>query len=774
LTTLASWTALAADDNPYHDPGLCVRGGQTVTIDGKSYAKININLHLEQEDPRKCSLRTAHPMYPILVSGKPLSQQEWLRSVYAANQGTHPTVLRRCVPAKAAPADATEEELSFCPRGLVNYFDVPSNGWIAWVLIPRQPVSSWGEKQTAAAKSACSEATSDEAKKNCQAAGYGQSEKTQPLTIKAPEFQDELNAKLDKIAKSLTQGSLSLALSQNTMIGEHNRKVAYVWLAVSVLLTLVLIVVSLVAVFMIRSLKKQLKEARRQKTIPTGATLVLQNRRLQDELEKAKETIQQLSSVDYGLELQLLQQQHNAELLEVNHGWQTKFDEAAAAYNRRQETSSSELAERDKVIAAQEGQIAAWKYRHKTAIHEGEERIGQEASRADELEHKLALLETGHLTLSHGELETRHSAAIAEKDAQISQLRDQVDKLEEQLRAANDNAHAAVTPPSTETKTPPSTETSNSSSGTQKFPFEEPLDEPIKTRVITWVSKKLAYWIEILRLKATNLERVKQTESTIAQIQSSDNRATLERELDKLRKEVALDELVLKGVEEELAHVGADALTLRNPKVAPHDAYVSDCEVRARVLGELINLMNAERTSMQQSFEAYEALAKREVEEIQGQLEETHGKLVHLQLLYQLSEITRERALAELKQAVGSSYGGDGEGGSSPASNPGESGPPAPDSDDGSEPVGASATSSPDDDIPDGTVPPRTLRLGLEGPTLEITGGPGSSPDNERTDPGQSLVRESADPNWKPPATVGAAPSPYTRTLTPPDRMGQG
>ncbi|MDD5726533.1 MAG: hypothetical protein PHC53_03970 [Patescibacteria group bacterium] len=482
LTLLAPLAALA-DDNPYHDPDLCIRGGQNVTVDGKMYTKININGHLEQENPRQCSLRTAHPMYPILGdSGKPLGQQEWLRSVYAANQGTHPTVLRKCVPNSSPSPNATAEELAECPHSFINYMDVPSNGWIAWILIPRQPVSTWGEKQTSAAKSACSEATSDEAKKNCQIAGFGQAEKGQPLVIKTPTFQDELNLRLMAVEVSLFEGSLSLALTQNTMIGEHNRKVAYVWLAVAVLLAIALTVVSLAAASTIRSLIKQLKEARQQKTLPTGATLSLQNKRLQEELEKANQTIHRLSSVDHGLELDLLRQQHNAELAEVNRQKGKEITGLREELSRK----NREVQNNDHLAAQFEGQAAGFQYRARELVVYGEELQTQNGELVAKLKGQAAGFQYRIKELENKQAanDNEFIALLAEKDQTIAAIMSRVEELQAQLKAANDNAAQATppttvtTPPTTETITPPTTETEQPATTQRGFPAVTPPADP--------------------------------------------------------------------------------------------------------------------------------------------------------------------------------------------------------------------------------------------------------------------------------------------------------
>jgi uncharacterized coiled-coil protein SlyX len=391
--------------------------------------------------------------------------------------------------------------------------DVPSNGWIAWILIPRQPVATWTEKQVAAAKSSCLEATSAEAKKACQAAGYGQSDNPQsPIVATAPAFESQLNAALAQLSKNFSEDSLRLAVSMGEMASQYNYEVARSWRAFAILTLIVFSVALTLAANRIRTLKKQLREVRHQKTMPTGATLSLQNKRLQEELKKANNTIKQLSSVDHKLEKELLEQQHKAELLNLGRGWHERLDEDAKKYNERMERLTKErnadIAERDNVIAAkdrtiaeQEGQLAAWRYRHKTAIYEGEERIGHEAGKADELERKLATLETGQ-AMNRKELETKHSAAIAEKDAVIGQLRNENQQLKEQLRAANDNARAAQAPqtPSTVTS-PPSTVTSPAPSPTSTDPID------VRIRLLENQERAIHDFVDSVRASSTDLEK---------------------------------------------------------------------------------------------------------------------------------------------------------------------------------------------------------------------------------------------------------------------------
>ncbi|MDD5726531.1 MAG: hypothetical protein PHC53_03960, partial [Patescibacteria group bacterium] len=98
-------------------------------------------------------------MFPVLGdNGQPLSENEWLRSVYAANQGKSPAVRRGCVPTfnHQPPEDATEEEKKICADGVVNYFGIESQGGRVYIHIPTTRMYTYFEQQALAASKACS------------------------------------------------------------------------------------------------------------------------------------------------------------------------------------------------------------------------------------------------------------------------------------------------------------------------------------------------------------------------------------------------------------------------------------------------------------------------------------------------------------------------------------------------------------------------------------------------------------------------------------------
>jgi len=106
-----------------------------------------------------CQLRKAYRMFPVLGdNGQPLNENEWLRSVYAANQGKSPAVRRGCVPTinHQPPEDATEEEKKICADGVVNYFGIESQGGRVYIHIPTTRMYTYFEQQALAASKACS------------------------------------------------------------------------------------------------------------------------------------------------------------------------------------------------------------------------------------------------------------------------------------------------------------------------------------------------------------------------------------------------------------------------------------------------------------------------------------------------------------------------------------------------------------------------------------------------------------------------------------------
>ena len=124
-----------------------------LTVAGMAYAGSNCPRVLSQSDAgttvvisNGCQLDTVARMYPQIdpATGSAYPLQQQLRSIYAANQarteadGTYrrSSVLRTCVkPGKPDPfADA--EERAACPKGLMYYFGVPSDGGQAKILIP--------------------------------------------------------------------------------------------------------------------------------------------------------------------------------------------------------------------------------------------------------------------------------------------------------------------------------------------------------------------------------------------------------------------------------------------------------------------------------------------------------------------------------------------------------------------------------------------------------------------------------------------------------------
>lgn len=478
ITLLVSFRVLA-NDNPYNSSEVCVRVAQSaVMIDGKTFAKININKDKVAEDPRACSLRTAYAAFPILdQSGKQLGMQAWLRSVYAANQGSHPTVLRGCVPTvnHKPPADATDEEKAFCPQGVVNIYGVPSNHWTAWILIPRQPQSTWAEAQAAAAKVACAEAKSPEAKKACQDAGHqpptASAQTPAPaVTDEATKFSKELEVKLVELKQKLSDAEKALGETKEQLaVAEAGWSNSYLWIIIGAL-TMALAIV----IIKVRSLRKKLQAQQTRNTMPTRDALIRENASLKRQLRLVKgQGRVQAVVVDDSLERDLMREEHEA----AKTRWQA---ELAEAKRQKDEASTQNVAELSRVQSEfsrvdgelnrlrqdfasrldeeTEKRLTALRGIHTESVNDNIELHRQN----DEL--RVAVADQSALTARNREL----ASQVAERDTTISALKSQIDTLNEQLRVANDNAQAGVTQTSTVTNPPASTVTSPQ---TKRFPF---------------------------------------------------------------------------------------------------------------------------------------------------------------------------------------------------------------------------------------------------------------------------------------------------------------
>ncbi len=157
LVSAKAWAQEVIEPHTCDKPCVGVLDSQA-EIEGKHFALITITSYKGCAHERRCELRDAYHQFPIVgLDGERLSMQEWLRSVYAANQGLRPTVLRGCVTThdKNPPEFADEVEKAFCKTGVVNYFAVPSNGWRATIKIPQKPMLTNEQRVIELAQVAC-------------------------------------------------------------------------------------------------------------------------------------------------------------------------------------------------------------------------------------------------------------------------------------------------------------------------------------------------------------------------------------------------------------------------------------------------------------------------------------------------------------------------------------------------------------------------------------------------------------------------------------------
>lgn len=292
-------------------------------IEGKHFALITITSYKGCAHERRCELRDAYHQFPIVgEDGERLSKQEWLRSVYTANQGLRPTVLRGCVTThnKKPPKFADQAERNFCETGVVNYYAVPSNGWRAPIKIPRQPVLSPEQAAIQTAKAACeamsaeptnkNEAARQECERNKVVLGLS-SVVSEPI-VKPPTTFDEPDSVTDNRAGELEERNrqlssvvdrLRLKEQQASQALERERNHKTFWFVVT---GIMLLAAAFLFYLLVRTtkasrkLRGQLQKERSQPTLPPNnqrireleEALLKAERQLNRQVEKDRQAIE--------------------------------------------------------------------------------------------------------------------------------------------------------------------------------------------------------------------------------------------------------------------------------------------------------------------------------------------------------------------------------------------------------------------------------------------------------------------------------------------------
>lgn len=313
LVSAKAWAQEVAEPHTCDKP--CVVLDGNAEIDGKHYALATITSYKGCAHEKRCELRDAYHQFPILgADGERLSMQEWLRSVYAANQDLRRTVLRGCVTThnKKPPLYADEVERAFCPTGVVNYFAVPSNGWRAPIKIPRQVTMTNEQRIIEVAQIACAALSTmkgsnqaDAALKRCnQNSGLiGQGVIISPSQDEPKSFSDTevhnspkessessaynlgLESRLRE-AQSLAHG-LRLKEYQASQAFERERNHKTFWFMVTGIIFLATIFLFYLLVRTTkasRKLRDQLQKEQSQPTLPPNNQRI---RELEEALEKA-------------------------------------------------------------------------------------------------------------------------------------------------------------------------------------------------------------------------------------------------------------------------------------------------------------------------------------------------------------------------------------------------------------------------------------------------------------------------------------------------------
>ncbi len=315
LVSAKAWAQEVAEPHTCDKPCVGVIDGDEV-IGGQHYALITITSYKGCAHERHCELRNAYHQFPIVgEDGERLSMQEWLRSVYVANQKPRRNVLRGCVTThdKKPPKFADQAERNFCETGVVNYFAVPSNGWRAPIKIPRQPVQSTEQRVIELAQAACAALSTvkgsnpaDAALKRCDQnldiIGAGvvispSQDKATPTpgteTEEPPKESTESSASKMELESRLRESQLlvdglRLKEQQASQALERERNHKAFWFVVAIMISLLVSFLFWLLARTIKANKKlrdQLQKERSQPTLPPNNKRI---RELEEELRKAE------------------------------------------------------------------------------------------------------------------------------------------------------------------------------------------------------------------------------------------------------------------------------------------------------------------------------------------------------------------------------------------------------------------------------------------------------------------------------------------------------
>ncbi len=379
-----------------------------------------------------CGLRKAYRMFPALgEGGKPLSENEWLRSVYAANQGKNSPVHRGCAETvnHQPPLDATEEEKKICPDSMVNYFGIESSGGRRYIHIPTTRMYTYFEQQALAASKACS------------------------VLGRIPNPTDQVKKALEDCAKSQVKGENQKPILPPVEVDKSEEPAEDVTTVRSLLAIAKLQMASLK--IQVTHLKYDLQAALVSRnffansftlstvclglTMIGGASLVRKNRRLKKQVsEQAEELARAQAEASTAVETAQVsaaraeQASSELETLKMKQGLDTAD---AGALEPTIAKLRKELADKQDELAAQINLSAK--------------------NLADEL----AAKEKSYMEISRRHHEEKDRAR-QEFEKTIAELRDKLAKCEQELRTAQATTPPTETPPpTTETTSPPTTVT---------------------------------------------------------------------------------------------------------------------------------------------------------------------------------------------------------------------------------------------------------------------------------------------------------------------------
>ncbi|MFA6161691.1 MAG: hypothetical protein WC766_06025 [Patescibacteria group bacterium] len=605
LVALTAQTA-RADDNPYASEACVTTINPDKVIGDKHFSVITINKRLAHESPKTCSLRTAHQIHPIVVDGKQLDVESWLRSVYAANQSEHPTVLCRCVSRSGKVSQCSTGTDSFCSDGTVaNIMGVPSNGWKAYILIPSTLMLTQEQRNIAAAKAACAEASGASAINACREAGLllQTPGPAVPYVSDAEIFKKEMEASKAKVAEMTTRlAQMDEQLVETQKALAAARSDANSWLLGVVIEAIAYAVLNLVLAWYIWTKRKLAKELKKERA--ANEELNRANLELHAGLAKAGDFLKQ-QGLEHRKAMSRLENEARDEIRRLKDE-NKKLDQELnktknVLRNVNIDKATKEVEEIRQEIARlnllRTGDVEVLSQRLSQIPGEAAALTQPSDRRADKM-NKVIEFYSGELgDLIQGcapdgyslvppamddmdqakRLVAKIARLVADKEIELEALRQAAPLA---VRPLNDNAASAA-------------DSASSAGAADSAPAGSPkdIDDATMIRAVDKVVDLLSHWFEALRRVAELETRIKTSQDVVRALKDPFNIPAVQSGLDAHRIELGDARKEENELSNKLNSLGANRLTLRAAEVSKDD-YVDLVKVKSIILQELIDVLN--------------------------------------------------------------------------------------------------------------------------------------------------------------------------------------